>query len=228
MSGAHSQALQHLHELDYVYRDLKPENVLLDAHGYVKLCDFGFAKKVTDRTYTSVGTADYVAPEMLNDRGYAQSVDWWSLGIMAFEMLFGYPPFFDKSPFLVYQKIAKGDFSFGLGGASGASARLPPAQALVAKLLRGDRRKRLGCGAHGVEEVKADRFFGDKMDWVAVYEQQVVPPWVPELTGEADCKYFNVLSRLIDADTAGEVEGEALRLFRKIDDGEKKLPPPRD
>ncbi len=98
-------------------------------------------------------------------------MDWWALGVLAFEMLFGYPPFFDKSPFLVYQKIAKGEFSFGVGGP--AVGRLP-AHVLVGRLLRVDRRKRLGCGSTGVEEVKADRFFGHSFDWRALYEQQVM------------------------------------------------------
>jgi serine/threonine protein kinase len=146
---------------------------------------------------------------------------------MAFEMLFGYPPFFDKSPFLVYQKIATGKFSFGVGGRpGGSSSRLPPSHALVAKLLKVDRRKRLGCSAHGVEEVKADRFFGEAFDWVALHEQQVKPPWVPEVRGDADTSHFHVLSRLIETDAAGEVAGEALKLFRHIDEEEKKLPPP--
>jgi len=143
-------------------------------------------------------------------------------------MLFGYPPFFDKSPFLVYQKIATGKFNFGIGGAQGGvgTSRLPPSQALVAKLLRVDRRKRLGCGAHGVEEVKCDRFFGDNFDWVALYEQQIKPPWVPEVRGDADTSHFHVLSRLIETDTASEVTGEALKLFRHIEEEEKRLPPP--
>lgn len=144
---------------------------------------------------------------------------------MAFEMLFGYPPFFDKSPFLVYQKIAKGDFTFGVGGPAPAQGKAAPHQ-LISKLLRVDRRKRLGSGPNGVEEVKSDRFFGANLDWRAVYEQQVVPPWVPELSGDADCRYFNVLPRLIEGDSAADVEGEALRLFRKIEESEKKLPPP--
>lgn len=163
---------------------------------------------------------------MLTETGYAASVDWWALGVLAFEMLFGYPPFFDKSPFLIYQKIAKGSFSFGLGGTVGG--KLKPSHQMISKLLKVDRKKRLGCGRHGVEEVKHDRFFGEGLNWRALYEQQVSPPWEPELSGEADCRYLRVLSRMIDVDTAGEVEGEALKMFKAIEDGERMLPPPID
>mmetsp|Transcript_21791 Transcript_21791/g.44759 ORF Transcript_21791/g.44759 Transcript_21791/m.44759 type:complete len:397 (+) Transcript_21791:149-1339(+) len=214
-------ALGYLHEYGIVHRSVRPESVLFSSSGHVRLVGFDYAKRVTERTFTFCGAPDYVAPEMLTDKGYAQSVDWWSLGVLAFEMLNGYPPFFDKSPFLIYQKVAKGKVEF-----PGKPAFLSPAQNLVAKLLKVDRRKRLGCGTRGVEEVKNDRFFGDKMDWRALYEQQMVPPWTPTLSGDADCRHFRVLSRMIDVDTSGEVEGEALRMFRKIEEGEKKLPPP--
>ncbi len=131
---------------------------------------FDYAKRLTDRTFTFCGTPDYVAPEMLTDRGYGLVVDWWALGILAFEMSFGYPPFFDRSPFLIYQKIAKGEFTFGVG-ATGAGKT--PLQTTIAKLLKVDRRKRLGAGAHGAEEVKSERFFGEQLDWRALYEKQV-------------------------------------------------------
>jgi serine/threonine protein kinase len=220
-------AIGYLHEYGIVHRGIRPESVLFSSSGHVRLVGFDYAKKVIDRTFTLCGTPDYVAPEMLSETGYSYSVDWWALGVMAFEMLFGYPPFFDKSPFLIYQKIAKGSFTFGLSASN--AVRLSPIHQMISKLLKVDRKKRLGCGRHGVEEVKQDRFFGgDSLNWRAVYEQQIVPPWVPELSGEADCRYLKVLSRMIDVDTAGEVEGEALKMFRAIDEGERRLPPPTD
>jgi len=215
-------ALGYLHEYGIVHRSIRPESVLFSPSGHVRLIGFDYAKRVEDRTFTFCGAPDYVAPEMLTDNGYAHSVDWWALGVMAFEMMYGYPPFFDKSPFAIYQKVAKGSFKFG---AAGGGPRAP-VNRMIDKLLKVKRRNRLGSG--GVDQVKQDRFFGEKMDWRALYEQQVVPPWVPELSGEADCRYFKVISRMIDVDTAGEVEGEALKMFRRIEEGEKKLPPPMD
>ena len=94
-------ALQYLHTKDTVYRDLKPENLLINKDGHIKLADFGFAKIIeNDRTYTLCGTPEYLAPEIIkgNKVGYGKSVDWWALGILIFEMLSGYPPFYDSQP----------------------------------------------------------------------------------------------------------------------------------
>lgn len=82
-------ALQYLHSMDIVYRDLKPENLLIDGEGHVKITDFGFAKVVLDRTWTVCGTPEYLAPEVIQSKGHGKSVDWWALGILIFEMLAG-------------------------------------------------------------------------------------------------------------------------------------------
>ncbi|KAM3836947.1 cAMP-dependent protein kinase catalytic subunit PRKX isoform 2-T2 [Vipera latastei] len=105
-------AIEYLHSKEIVYRDLKPENILLDKEGHIKLTDFGFAKKLVDRTWTLCGTPEYLAPEVIQSKGHGRAVDWWALGILVFEMLSGFPPFFDDNPFGIYQKILAGKIDF--------------------------------------------------------------------------------------------------------------------
>ena len=108
-------ALIHLHEKNIVYRDLKPENLLIDHFGNIKLADFGFAKVMKrKRTYTLCGTPEYLAPEIIkgSKSGYGKSSDWWALGILIYEMLVGYPPFYDKNPMGIYKKILNSVIKF--------------------------------------------------------------------------------------------------------------------
>jgi len=105
-------AFEYLHGLGVIYRDLKPENLLLSAAGHVKIADFGFAKIVADRTYSLCGTPEYLAPEIIQSTGHSRGADWWAFGILIFEMLAGYHPFQGDSPSVMYARILEGTIEF--------------------------------------------------------------------------------------------------------------------
>merc|ERR1711972_1242575 len=106
------EAFDYMHERDIIYRDLKPENLVLTRDGYLKVTDFGFAKVVPNKTFTLCGTPDYLAPEIVTGQGHGKGVDWWTLGILIYEMLASFPPFFDDEPMMTYRKIIQGKFEF--------------------------------------------------------------------------------------------------------------------
>ena len=176
-------AFEYLHSMDIVYRDLKPENILIDSKGHLKLTDFGFAKVVKDRTWTLCGTPEYLAPEIISSRGHGKGVDWWALGVLLFEMLAGYPPFYDESPFGIYQKIREGIVEY--------PRHLDPwARELISGLLISDRARRLGCLRDGAGDVKKSRFFRH-IDWGVVFEKGLVPVYVPPVSGPDDTNQFD-------------------------------------
>ncbi|OXA49339.1 cAMP-dependent protein kinase catalytic subunit [Folsomia candida] len=173
---------EYLHHLGFIYRDLKPENVLLDGRGYVKVTDFSFVKRVPGRTYTLCGTPDYLAPEMVLSKGYNAAVDWWAVGVLIFEMCAGYPPFFGNSQMAIYEKIVDGRVRFPRHFSN-------KVKSIVGGLCEADVTKRLGNMKSGVAQIKEHGWF-EGMDWVGIFEKRVRPPLIPEYRGRSDTSNF--------------------------------------
>ncbi|KIW08486.1 hypothetical protein, variant 1 [Verruconis gallopava] len=180
-------ALQHLHEHGIVYRDLKPENILLDANGHIALCDFGLSKANladSDTTNTFCGTTEYLAPEVLLDEsGYTKMVDFWSLGVLVFEMCCGWSPFYAEDTQQMYKNIAFGKVRFPRDALSTEGRNF------VKGLLNRNPKHRLGSQGDA-EELKQHPFFAD-VDWDALSKKNVVPPFKPKLKGELDVSNFD-------------------------------------
>lgn len=177
-------AIAHLHTHDIVFRDLKPENIMVDADGFPKLIDLGFAKKLHHlRTFTICGTPEYLAPEMLektNKSGYGKAVDYWGIGILIYELLAGYPPFYDnEEPRNIYKKILKGVIEFP----EFFSLR---ARHVILSLLNPNPAKRLGARNNG-EDIKQHPWFR-KFDWSDIRNAKV--PWKPPIKDPHDATNF--------------------------------------
>ncbi|OXB84339.1 UNVERIFIED_CONTAM: hypothetical protein H355_010766 [Colinus virginianus] len=166
------EGLEYLHGHGIVYRDLKPENLMLDQLGYVKLVDFGFAKELEhgEKTFSFCGTPEYLAPEMLRHEGHDFAVDFWMLGILVFEMLVGRPPFHSADPQTIYSRILDGIFSFPAFLSEAACS-------LIAKLCRRRPGQRLGNTASGIRGIKKHRWFG-AIRWKRLALQQMEAPTV--------------------------------------------------
>ena len=180
-------ALEHLHQQDIVYRDLKPENILLDATGHIALCDFGLSKAnlaKDETTNTFCGTTEYLAPEvLLDEQGYTKMVDFWSLGVLVFEMCCGWSPFYADDTQQMYKNIAFGKVRFPKDTLSTEGRNF------VKGLLNRNPKHRLGAHRDAAE-LKEHVFF-QHTDWDAIMSKSVVPPFKPKLKNILDVSNFD-------------------------------------
>ncbi|XP_059374976.1 ribosomal protein S6 kinase alpha-1-like isoform X2 [Carassius carassius] len=178
--------LDHLHGIGIIYRDLKPENILLDEEGHIKLTDFGLCKEAIDnekKAYSFCGTVEYMAPEVVNRQGHTHSADWWSFGVLMFEMLTGSLPFQGKDRKETMNLILKAR----LGMPQFLSAE---AQSLLRALFKRNPTNRLGSDPDGAEEIKRHSFF-ITIDWNKLFRREIKPPFKPAVARPDDTFYFD-------------------------------------
>jgi serine/threonine protein kinase len=177
-----SVSLGYLHACGIAFRDLKPENLMLDALGHINLIDFGLCKEGVRNSFTGIvscsGTTEYLAPEILSSKGGGLGVDWWAFGMILYEMIVGIPPWYDQERDKVVQGILGSELQFPPGLVISNEAR-----SLITGLLHKDPTQRIGCKGGGASEVLTHPFFKG-VDWLKIARRAVEPPFAPPIMEE--------------------------------------------
>lgn len=191
---------QHLHKQNLIYRDLKPENLLIGEDGYIKVTDFGFVKEITHKTHTMCGTPEYLAPEIVTAHGHGKPVDWWCVGILIYEMLVSHTPFYrsGEDQMEMYRRIVSGHVRY-------PSHLTSDAKKLIGRLLELQPSRRLGSSQAGAEEIKSHAWFGD-FDFQALHDKTLKAPFIPS------AKEVKKLSNFAS-------NSEPMKIKKYVDDG---------
>jgi protein kinase A len=176
--------------MDVVYRDIKPENLLIGTDGYLQIIDFGFAKHVprTSRTYTLCGTPDYLAPEIVLGNGYQAAVDNWALGVLVYECVAGVSPFAAADAKSTYSNILRKDLTFP------DEVEDEETKEFICALLQRSVVDRLGCGRRGDAAIAEHPWFRNHMDFAALLAGNIKAPWIPELQSDTDATHYDEYS----------------------------------